>query len=272
MRPRGARVSTIDLVRTRERLLWKAGVQFVTGVDEAGVGPLAGPVVAAAVVLPAGFDSRGVNDSKQMTENARAAAAAIIRDQAVSYCVAEASEQEIDSFNIYHATMLAMRRAVAGLSVVAGHALVDGRTIPDLPIPQTRVVGGDAIEPTIAAASILAKVHRDGLMAKLHLVYPMYGFDLHKGYPTPDHQTALKTWGPSPVHRMSYPAVLEWSGLFSDGYREMKAALDEVETEESLESWRRQIRKMADKLTETERKRLRSMAQRRFTKQAFKNS
>ncbi|NUN15298.1 MAG: ribonuclease HII [Myxococcales bacterium] len=259
----------MDLTRVRESWLWKSGIEFVAGVDEVGVGPLAGPVVAAAVILPREFDARSINDSKKMTEKARNAAAVLVREYAISFCIAAASEQEIDAINIYHATMLAMRRAVSGLSVAAQHALVDGRTVPELVIPQTKIVGGDAIEPAIAAASILAKVHRDALMMQLHAEYPMYGFNLHKGYPTPDHQDALRKFGPCAVHRMSYPAVLEWSGRFGETYDELKRELADMKTKNALDQWRKRLRTRSHELTETERKRLRAMAQRRFADAGF---
>ena len=198
---------TIDHDRNRERALWDAGIQHVAGVDEAGIGPLAGPVVAAAVVLPPGCPTVGFDDSKKLSPARREEMEQRVRDLATAYRVVEVWPEEIDEINIYHAGLAAMRRALEGLGVAAGHALIDGRALEGLFCPQTRIVGGDACEPCIAAASILAKVHRDRIMVELDRRFPGYGLAQHKGYPTQQHRDALVRLGPTEVHRLSYTAV-----------------------------------------------------------------
>ncbi|MCA1938006.1 MAG: ribonuclease HII [Dechloromonas sp.] len=180
---------------------------LVCGIDEAGRGPLAGPVVAAAVILDSSRPIDGLNDSKKLSEKKRAALAVEIREKALAWCVAEASVEEIDTLNILHATMLAMTRAVAGLQVSPERAMVDGNRCPKLAIPAEAVVKGDGKIASIAAASILAKTVRDTGMLELHLTYPQYGFDRHMGYPTAAHFAALEAHGASPVHRKSFGPV-----------------------------------------------------------------
>lgn len=185
-------------------------VNSIAGIDEVGRGPLAGPVVAAVVVLQAGQVIDGVRDSKAMTTRQREAAAIRIRAEAVAWCIGEASREEIDHLNILKATLLAMRRAFAGLPCVPGSVEVDGNHAPALPGyhgPLHAVIGGDRQRVAIAAASILAKVHRDGLMDGLHARYPGYGFDRHKGYPTREHFAALGALGACPEHRRSFAPV-----------------------------------------------------------------
>ncbi len=182
-------------------------VGLVCGIDEAGRGPLAGPVVAAAVILDPARPIAGLNDSKKLSEKKRDALAVAIRENALAWCVAEATVEEIDRLNILHATMLAMQRAVAGLSVRPDSALVDGNRCPHLDIPAEAVVQGDGKIASIAAASILAKTVRDAGMLALHAKYPQYGFDRHMGYPTAAHFAALETHGASPVHRTSFAPV-----------------------------------------------------------------
>ncbi len=180
----------------------------VAGVDEAGRGPLAGPVFAAAVILDPAAPIEGLDDSKRLSARRRQALAQRIRAQAVACCVAEASVEEIDRLNILQASLLAMRRAVAGLAVRPGCVRVDGRMLPPgLGVPAEAVVGGDARLPEISAASILAKVARDARLEALEHAYPGYGFARHKGYPTPQHLAALARLGPSPVHRRSFAPV-----------------------------------------------------------------
>ncbi|MCE1182001.1 MAG: ribonuclease HII [Rhodocyclales bacterium] len=180
---------------------------LVCGIDEAGRGPLAGPVVAAAVILNPANPITGLNDSKKLSEKKRELLAVEIREKAIAWCVAEASVEEIDQLNILQATLLAMQRAVAGLSVAAESALVDGNRCPKLRIPVEAVVKGDGKIASIAAASILAKTVRDHGMLVLHDQYPEYGFDRHMGYPTAAHVAALEKHGPSPVHRKSFGPV-----------------------------------------------------------------
>lgn len=180
------------------------GYTAVCGVDEAGRGPLAGPVCAAAVILPPDTVIDGVNDSKKLSEKKREALFDVIRETAVSYCVAFASVEEIESMNILNATMLAMKRAVEGLSVSADFAMIDGNRCPALKIPCESIVKGDAKSMSIACASILAKVSRDRLLYQYAEEYPQYQFDKHKGYGTKAHVEALKKYGPCPYHRMSF--------------------------------------------------------------------
>ncbi len=185
-------------------------IETVAGIDEAGRGPLAGPVVAAVVLLDRGQTIAGVRDSKELTPAQRATSAGRIRTEALEWALGEASREEIDELNILQATLLAMRRAFAGLTRAPVRVEVDGNRAPSLPgyagVIET-VVGGDRLRPAIAAASILAKVHRDAVMERLHRTYPGYGFDRHKGYPTMEHRTALVALGPCPAHRRSFSPV-----------------------------------------------------------------
>ena len=191
-----------------ERLLWRVGVRYVAGVDEVGMGPLAGPVVAAAVVLPAETHIDGVADSKVLTAAVRERLAVEIRRRALGIGLAVVPPEEIDRVNIYQAGLLALHRAVDALRpLVPGFVLVDGREIPGLGLPQSAYPKGDAFVASIAAASIVAKCHRDALMGELDRQYPAYGFGRHMGYATRDHLSALRAHGPSPVHRRSFAPV-----------------------------------------------------------------
>lgn len=187
-----------------ERQITGLGALHVCGVDEAGRGPLAGPVYAAAVILPADVGIEGLNDSKKLTEKKREELFPVICETAVSYSIAFADEKEIDAYNILQATYLAMRRAVEGLQVPADYALVDGNRMPPLAIPGETIVKGDAVCQSIAAASVLAKVSRDRFMLEMDEKYPQYLFAKHKGYGTKDHYAALRAYGPSPIHRMTF--------------------------------------------------------------------
>jgi ribonuclease HII len=188
----------------RERELWAEGVEHVAGVDEAGMGPLAGPVAAAAVIFPVGEGLRGVHDSKRLTPARRAVLAESIRKEALAYKVVLVEPDEIDRLNIYQAALEGMRRALAGLAVRPDHVLVDGRGIPGLDLPQEAIVKGDAKCHAIAAASILAKTARDERMAHHDEEFPGYDFALHKGYPTEAHRDAIRRLGPCPIHRRSF--------------------------------------------------------------------
>lgn len=190
-----------------ERELWRSGVRHVAGVDEAGVGPLAGPVVAAAVIVRPGAVLRGVDDSKTIPPARRETLDAQIRAEAEAVSVGMADVEEIDRLNICQATLLAMRRAVEGLAVHPDHVVVDARTIPGLAAPQTAFVRGDARSYSIAAASIVAKVMRDRLMRELDVRFPEYGFASHMGYGTQRHLEALRRYGPCGVHRRSFAPV-----------------------------------------------------------------
>ncbi len=180
------------------------GYKSVCGVDEAGRGPLAGPVCAAAVILPEGVIIDGVNDSKKLSEKKRESLFDVIREQALSYSIAYATVDEIEEINILNATMLAMRRAINGLEIKADYAMIDGNKIPPLDIDAECIVKGDAKSMSIACASILAKVSRDRLLYKYAEEYPMYGFDKHKGYGTKVHREAILKYGPCPYHRKSF--------------------------------------------------------------------
>ena len=187
-----------------ERRLWSAGTPLVAGIDEAGRGPLAGPVVAAAVVFPREVWIQGVDDSKLLTPSARESLLGAIEGCAEEIGVAVVSCEEIDAMNIYRATMHAMREAVARFRRPPGHLLVDGPRFEHPVIPSTAIVDGDAKCFTIAAASIVAKVTRDRIMAEYDRLYPEYGFARHKGYGTPEHMEALRRHGPCPIHRTSF--------------------------------------------------------------------
>lgn len=188
---------------------------MICGVDEAGRGPLAGPVVAAAVILDPARPIAGLADSKMLAAKRREKLAIEIRANALVWCVAEASVEEIDAFNILQATLLAMQRAVAGLSARPTEVLVDGNRCPHLDIPMRAIEGGDATVAVISAASILAKTTRDAGMLVLHAAYPQYGFHRHKGYGTADHLSALRQHGPTPHHRKSFAPVREQLELFA---------------------------------------------------------
>ena len=193
----------IDLWET-ERALHNEGFALVCGADEAGRGPLAGPVCAAAVILPEGVDLPGLNDSKKLTEKKREALFPLILEAAVSYGVAFASVEEIEELNILNAALLAMDRAIAQLKPQPGLALIDGNTVRGISVPARSVVGGDGKCACIAAASVLAKVTRDHLMLELAEQYPQYGFEKHKGYGTAAHYAAIDQYGPCPAHRPSF--------------------------------------------------------------------
>ncbi len=180
------------------------GYRHICGVDEAGRGPLAGPVCAAAVILPEGKIIEGVNDSKKLSEKKREALFDVIKTEAVSYSIAYATVDEIEEMNILNATMLAMRRAVEGLSVKADYAMIDGNRLPELSIDREFVIKGDARSMSIACASILAKVSRDRLLYQYAEEYPQYHFEKHKGYGTKLHKEALLEYGPCPYHRLSF--------------------------------------------------------------------
>ena len=185
------------------------GYTAVCGCDEAGRGPLCGNVVAAAVILPQGLVIEGLNDSKKLSEKKREALFEVIKKEAVAYSVAFATPAEIDEHNILGATMIAMNRAVEGLAVKADFALIDGNCARGFVIPTQTVVKGDAKSPSIAAASILAKVTRDRQCAELDALYPEYGFAKHKGYPTKDHMQKVRELGPCPEHRRSFLKFLD---------------------------------------------------------------
>lgn len=185
----------------------QGGLEAVAGVDEAGRGPLAGPVVAAAVILDAASPIAGLKDSKQLTARQRETLAVEIRARSRAWAVAWADHEEIDRLNILQASLLAMARAVAALTLQPGRVVVDGNRCPPVPQPVSAIVKGDSLVPAISAASILAKVERDAAMCRLDVLYPGYGFAIHKGYPTAAHLEALERQGACPVHRRSFGPV-----------------------------------------------------------------
>jgi len=193
----------------RRARLMAAGCRVIAGVDEVGVGPLAGPVVAGAVALPVAVELPGLDDSKKLSASERERLAAAIRQQALGVAIGEVSAVEIDRMNVYRAGLEAMRRAAMALAerIDVEHLMVDARTIPGVAIPQTPLVHGDAIDGSIAAASIVAKVYRDGLMQKLEVEHPGYGFGHNMGYGTAEHMSALSRLGASPAHRQSFSPV-----------------------------------------------------------------
>lgn len=188
-----------------DRVVREEGYPVLAGVDEAGRGPLCGPVCAAAVVLPSDACIDGINDSKKLTEKKREALFDVITEMAVSYGIAFATVEEIEEMNILNATFLAMNRAIAQLTVIPDMVLVDGNRTPNgLLLPSRTVIKGDSLSASIGAASILAKVSRDRLLMEMDAQYPQYGFAKHKGYGTAAHYEALRQYGPSPVHRRSF--------------------------------------------------------------------
>ena len=187
-----------------ENSLYSEGYKMICGVDEAGRGPLAGPVCAAAVILPKGLELPGLNDSKKLTDKKRRELFPIIKEQAIAYGIGLASHEEIDEINILQATYLAMERAIAHLEGKADFALIDGNRAKDFGLPVRTVVKGDSLSASIAAASVLAKVTRDDIMLEMAQKYPEYGFDVHKGYGTKAHYEALRAHGHSEIHRLSF--------------------------------------------------------------------
>lgn len=196
-----------------ERLVRAMGFEVVAGIDEVGLGPLAGPAVAAAVVLPFGARLQGLNDSKQLTAAQREKLDARIRRIALAWAVAEVPPEDIDRFGLTYARQRAMEKAVGALAPEPEYLLIDAWDVPDLAIPQLAVIKGDATCASIMAASIVAKVHRDRMMREYDTLYPGYGFALHKGYATAAHKRALRSLGPSPIHRMSWAPIRAVLGL-----------------------------------------------------------
>jgi len=197
------------LLYTLEEEAEALGFKSVCGIDEAGRGPLCGPVVAAACILPKGLVIEGLNDSKKLTPKKRDKLFDLIKEEAIAYSIAESSVEEINELNILEATLLAMRRAVAGLNPAADYLLVDGNVFRDFDKPGRFVISGDATSPSIAAASILAKVTRDRMCEELDRQYPQYGIAKHKGYGTKAHMDALREFGPSPIHRKQFIRFLD---------------------------------------------------------------
>jgi len=254
----------LEAMRHFELLLWKSGLRDIAGVDEVGVGPLAGPVLAAAVMFPPDTTIRGVDDSKRLDPHVRTALAEEIRAKASGIGIGMASVQEIDDVNIYHAALLAMRRAVDALPRRPQHVLVDARTVPGLEVPQNTFNKGDGLNFSIAAASIIAKTERDRMMEALDADYPGYGFASHKGYGTTEHRDALLKLGPSAIHRMSFPAIHELRGEFSALFYMLKIKLEAARTRELLVEMETALDGHEPDLPERECRKLRLLIGRRW--------
>ena len=254
----------LDAMLNFERVLWRAGVQHIAGVDEVGMGPLAGPVIAAAVVFPAHTELPGIDDSKRLDLEQRLDAEARIRAVATAIGIGVAEVAEIDSVNIYQAGLLAMRRALEALSVPPQHVLVDARTIPGVDAPQNCFNKGDGIDFSIAAASIIAKTHRDRLMDDLATRFPLYGFERHKGYSTPEHQAAIRTHGPCDIHRKSFMFIRELCGEYSTLFYELKRRLYGAAARAELQALEDELSACADALAEHEQRKLKLVLLRRW--------
>ena len=254
----------LEAMRHFELVLWKSGVRDIAGVDEVGVGPLAGPVVAAAVMFPPETDIAGVDDSKKLDPHTRDVLAVEIRAKASGIGLGTASVEEIDRINIYHAALLAMRRAVEALPRPPQHVLVDARTVPGVEVPQNMFNKGDGINFTIAAASIVAKTERDAMMEALDREHPGYGFAAHKGYGTPEHRQALLRLGPSAIHRMSFPVIHELRGEYSALFYVLKNQLDAARSRTALDELEAALKAQAAELAERECKKLRLLVARRW--------
>ncbi len=247
-----------------ERLLWKSGLRLIAGVDEVGVGPLAGPVVAAAVIFPPGTELLGVDDSKRLEAEERIRLAAVIRQSADAIGIGSAEVDEIDRLNIYRASLLAMRRAVEALPLKPEHLLVDARTIPEIEIRQNAFNKGDGINFSIAAASIIAKTHRDALMEALDRKYPGYGFAHHKGYGTAEHQMAIGRLGPCPIHRLSFAFIRELCGEFSELFYALKQQLQAADSGAALGAFEKSLKESFPQLDDREQRKIRLMLARRW--------
>jgi ribonuclease HII len=254
----------LDAMRHFERVLWKSGIKDIAGVDEAGVAPLAGPVVAAAVMFPPEAEIAGVDDSKKLDPQTRTELAAHIRAKASGVAVGIATVAEIDDINIYHAALLAMRRAVEGLPRPPQHVLVDARTVPGIAMPQNAFNKGDGINFSIAAASIIAKTERDAMMEALDREYPGYGFAAHKGYPVPEHREAFLKLGPCPVHRMSFPVIHEMLGEYTPEFYSLRTQLFASETRDAMALFEKALKASKQGLTEPEYNKLRQLTLRRW--------
>lgn len=255
-------------MRRHEVELWAGGSELVAGVDEAGRGPLAGPVVAAAVILPRDLTIQGIDDSKKLSPRRREELFDLIAEDAVDVGVGSASEKVIDEINILNATHRAMRDAVSDLGVRPDHVLVDGNAIPSFDFPQTALHQGDSRSAAIAAASIVAKVTRDRMLVEADATYPGYGFARHKGYGTPEHISALTRLGPCDIHRRSFRVVLDAAGGFSELYAGFRAALLAAENPDRLDRIAREIAVERERLEPFELSKLRSLYKRCYVRLA----
>ena len=248
----------LDAMLHFERVLWKAGVMHIAGVDEVGMGPLAGPVVAAAVIFPPNSEIAGIDDSKVLDRQTRERLDAAIRERA-SVAIGIVEVEEIDRLNIYHAGLRAMQLALVNLPVVPQHVLVDSRTIPGVSQPQNSFAKGDGINFSIASASIVAKVHRDRLMVELDAAFPGYGFANHKGYATAEHQNAIRELGPCPIHRRSFDYIRELCGQYCALYYDIKAFGARITSRAEMAGWEAELSACAERLSEMENKKLQLM-------------
>jgi len=258
----------LDTMLHFERLLWKAGIHHIAGVDEVGMGPLAGPVVAAAVVFPPGAEIDDIDDSKALDEETRMRLDQEIRARASAVAIGMVEVEEIDRINIYHAGIRAMQLALQSLAIVPQHILVDSRTIPGFTQPQNSFDKGDGINFSIASASIVAKVYRDRLMTELEVKYPGYGFANHKGYATPEHQRAIRELGPCPIHRRSFDYIRELCGQYCDLYYSLKEEGYACTSRDDLADWESRVKAAIEKLSLNENKKLHLMATRLWKKMA----
>lgn len=246
-----------------ETALASGGVRRIAGVDEVGMGPLAGPVVAAAVVFEPGTRIKGVDDSKKLRPEQREELVVKIRARATGIGIGQADVEEIDTINIYHASLLAMRRAVEALPEAPEYVVTDARVIPGLDLPQDAQPKADARVFSVAAASIVAKTYRDALMQRLDLEHPGYGFAKHKGYATPEHQEAVRRLGPSPIHRASYTYIKELCGEYSAAFYELCAQLSGVDCPQAVDEAARKLEECKDGLSAAEYGKLKLLATRR---------
>jgi ribonuclease HII len=246
----------LDAMLHFERLLWKAGIRHIAGVDEVGMGPLAGPVIAAAVVFPPDTEIEGIDDSKALDEESRNRLDKEIRLAASAVAIGVVEVEDIDRINIYHAGIRAMQLALSNLPVLPQHILVDSRTVPGFPQPQNSFDKGDGINFSIASASIVAKVFRDRLMTELDSKYPGYGFASHKGYATPEHQRAIRELGPCSIHRRSFDYIRELCGQYCDRYYALKEEGYACKSRAELSAWETAVREATDSLSLNENKKL----------------
>lgn len=259
-----AEAQRLDAMLNFERVLWRSGVQHIAGVDEVGMGPLAGPVIAAAVVFPPHTELPGIDDSKRLDHEQRAAAEGAIRATAIGIGIGTASVEEIDRINIYQAGLLAMRRAVDALPMRPQHVLVDARSIPGLVAPQNSFHKGDGINFSIAAASIVAKTHRDRLMQDLAQSHPGYGFERHKGYCTAEHQRAVRELGPCPIHRRSFTYLDELRGEYSALFYDLKQRIERAHEPPELARVEAEVAECRAALAEHEQRKLKLLVTRRW--------
>ncbi len=256
----------IESMLNLERVLWNSGIRHIAGADEVGVGPLAGPVVAAAVVFPPGTFISRVDDSKRLSPQVRREVVQAIRQRALGIGVGLAEVAEIDELNVYHAGLLAMRRAVESLPIRPDHLLVDAREIPGLSMPQNKFSKGDGLSFSIAAASIVAKTYRDQLMVELGQTYPQYGLDRNKGYCTREHQEAIRRHGPCAIHRKSYTFIQELCGEYSDLFYRLRDKTQRLSSVRELTDLETELEAVQSQLSQRERRKLRLLLSRNWSR------